>query len=300
LKSKAKKQRHFIEALLTLLSHCSLGCLFKLVKGLSFIVANSKNQISKKTKQNIALCFVHKSLKEKKQFYKQSVNHTLCSLFEMASLWHQPMDQVLALIKKEEVCTEYRADSGAKIIIVPHFGSWEMMNLWLAEQGTLYALYKPSRSSCLDDYILRKRTRNGAILVPTNLVGLRTLLKGLKAGASVMILPDQKPSKDSAKINAEFYGYEASTSLLIKSLVKKVTCSVYMGSAIRDLKTARYDIQLSALDTSQLKTDDQQSADYLNQQIERFIVVDESQYQWSYQRFSQKVYEQKINDNTNI
>lgn len=254
------------------------------------MVAYSKNQISKKTKQNIALCFADKSQKEQKQLYKLSVNHTVSSLLEMSALWHKPINQVLDLIKKENVCDEYKNDSGAKIIIVPHFGSWELMILWLAEQGLFYTLYKPARTTQLDNYILSKRTRNGAILVPTNLVGLRSLLKGLKKGATVMILPDQKPSKDSAKIMSKFYGYDASTSLLIKSLVKKVPCSVYIGSAIRNLNNPSYEVKLNLLDSDALNADDQLSADYLNQSIEQFIEADEAQYQWSYRRFSKKTY----------
>lgn len=215
----------------------------------------------------------------------------------MASIWHQPIDRVLGYIQSETVCLKYKADDGAKIIVAPHFGSWEILTYWLAQQNNVYALYKPSRSKALDDYILSKRTRNGAVLVPTNLVGLRALLKGLKAGATVMILPDQKPSKDSAKINAKFYGHEASTSLLINSLTKKIKCSVYIAAAIRNLKEANYHVHLNKLNEVICASDEQQSADYLNASIEAFIKIDEAQYQWSYRRFSKQTY-LKANDNT--
>lgn len=264
---------------------------------LSFLIARSNNQISKQTKQNINLCFDNNSEVEKKQLYSESITHIVCSLIEMASLWYHPIKQVLAYIKTDNVCAEFNTDSSAKIIIVPHFGSWELMILWLAQQGEFYTLYKPARTPQLDDYILSKRTRNGAILVPTNLVGLRALLKGLKAGATVMILPDQKPGKDSAKINAKFYGYDVSTSLLIKSLTKKVSCSVYIAAALRDLKEASYQVHLNKLNEVIFASDEQQSADYLNQSIEQFIKLDEAQYQWSYRRFSEETYQ--LNDNTN-
>ncbi len=287
-----------LEPINKLLAHCSLSCLFRLAKFFSVLIAHSKNQISKQTKNNINLCFFEKNEVQKKQLYRESIVHTVCSLVEMAALWHQPMQKVLAQINNESICADFKTDLGAKIIVVPHFGSWELMNLWLAQQGVLFSLYKPARSTQLDAYILRKRSRNGAILVPTNLTGLRSLLKGLKVGATVMILPDQKPGKDGAKINAKFYGYDASTSLLIKSLNKKVNCSVYIAAAIRDLKDASYQVHINKLNDVILASDDQQSADYLNQSIEQFIAIDEAQYQWSYRRFSKQTY-LDFSDNTN-
>lgn len=275
------------------MSHCSLACLFALVKLFGWLVAHTKNQISSNTKNNIALCFAHKSAKEQQQLYKKSLNHTLCCLLEMASIWHHPIEQVLGQITTETLCSAYKNDPRGKIIIVPHFGSWELMMLWLARQGLVYGLYKAARSKRLDDYILSKRSRNGAILVPTNLIGLRALLKALKAGATVMILPDQKPHSDSAKITSNFYGHPASTSLLIKKLIKKINCCIYIASAMRNLNKPSYAIKLNQLDAEALSGKDQQSADYLNRSIERFIKVDEAQYQWSYQRFSKNIYNKK-------
>lgn len=291
MKNNTKKEPFLlIESVFKLLSHCSLTCLFTLAKGLSFVIAYTPNQISRQTKDNIALCFNKKIQQQQTELYRASINHTVCSLIEMASLWHQPMDKVLALIKNECLSDEYINDRQAKIIIAPHFGSWELLNLWLAQKGELFSLYKPARTKTLDEYILRKRKRNGAILVGTNTAGLRSLLKGLKQGASVMILPDQKPSKGSAQINAPFYGYSAPTSLLINSLIKKVKCSVYIAAAVRNIDDANFSIQLNKLDETKFSAQAQQSADYLNQSIEQFIAIDEAQYQWSYRRFSKKTY----------
>jgi len=209
----------------------------------------------------------------------------------MACLWHQPLATVLGHIQMQSICSEYEADTQAKIIIAPHFGSWEMLNLWLAEQGDFYALYKPARNVQMDEYILRMRSKNGAQLVSTNTNGLRALLKGLKKGASVMILPDQKPSYKSAKITSTFYGHDAITGLLVKNLIEKVKCHVYIAAATRNLKTASYDIMLNKLDETEFIKDDAEYAAYLNKSIEHFIAIDESQYQWSYRRLTDETYE---------
>ncbi len=291
MKSNSKPKRFFaLEVLFRLLSRCSLGCLFRLAKGFSFIIGHTDNRISKQTQQNIALCFPHDTPQQRKNMYQQSLIHTTCSFIEMAYLWHRPINDVLAKIDSQDVCAEYYHDTHAKIIVAPHFGCWEILNYWFVRQGAFFALYKPARSKQLDDYILRMRSQSGLQLVATNATGLRTLLKGLKKGASVIILPDQKPGQQSAKVLSRFYGHDASTGLLIKNLLSKVDCHVYMAAATRHLSKAHYCLHVKSLDKNKLILDDQKSADYLNQSIEQFIEVDEAQYQWSYRRFTDTVY----------
>lgn len=289
-----------LESIFNLLAHCSLSCLFRLAKVLSFFIARTNNQVSRNTKDNIALCFSNKSPKERKTLYHQSIRHTVCSFIELAAIWHYKIEEVLKLIQKVDLSDEYNLDKKGKIIIVPHCGSWELMNNWLAQTGGFYALYKPAKSTQLDNYILKKRSRNGAVLVPTNLKGLRGLLKAMKNGITVVILPDQKPGEVNASVLSKFYGFDAPTGLLINSLTQKVDCSVYIGTAFRNFNSPSYHIKISKLNEDNLSQEPQASADYLNYSIEQFINYDEAQYQWSYRRYQESVYENNLSDKPSI
>ena len=214
----------------------------------------------------------------------------MSSFFELAAIWHHSLDKTLGYVKFESVDQHFYQSNKPKIVIAPHHGSWEMLNLWLSGKSPLYSLYKPARSSATNEYVLQKRSRNGAFLAPSTTAGLRHLLKGLKKKATVMILPDQRPARNTAQIESTFMGYPASTSLLIKKLLDKVDCDVFIASMQRDLAKPGYHLVLEALDTQQLKKDNLESANYMNAAIEKLIKRDIAQYQWSYRRFPIRYY----------
>ncbi len=221
---------------------------------------------------------------------EQSLWHTNCNFFELAAIWHHPIERVLGYVKSESIDSLFSTSQKPKIIIAPHFGSWEMLNLWLASQTQLYSLYKPARSQSLNEYVLQKRSRNGAFLAPSTTAGLRHLLKGLKQKGTVMILPDQRPAKNTAQIEANFFGYPAATSLLVKKLLNKIDSDIFIAAMQRNFELNEYTLMLKSIDANQLKAPDLISANYLNAKIEEMIGRDISQYQWSYRRFPIRYY----------
>lgn len=279
-----------IEFIIRALSLCSLGCLFRLARILAFIVARTRNQLTTQTRQNIQLCFAEFNPAQQHKLINNSLVHTCCALLELAALWHKPIDAVLARITHRDIDPQFVDSQKAKIIIAPHHGSWELLNLWLAQQGPLYALYKPARKASLDQYIHARRTRNGATLVPANTAGLRTLLQGLKKHATCMILPDQKPAANMAQTPSLFYGHAADTGLLVKKLASKLDCEIYLAAVTRNLDQANYQLSIQALDREAIVADDETSARYLNQAIESLISQQVCQYQWPYRRFTESVY----------
>lgn len=194
------------------------------------------------------------------------------------------------MVTTQDIDEQFHQDSHAKIIIAPHHGSWELLNLWLANHGPLYSLYKPARSAALDQFIINKRSRNNAHLVPVNTSGLRNLMKGLKNGASCMILPDQRPGKKTSRIEAPFFHKAAPTTLLIKSLARKIDCEVFIAAMTRDLETGTYQLTVRLLDRDKFLQEDLSSASYLNSSIEKFIQSSLAQYQWPYRRFDRHLY----------
>jgi len=166
-----------------------------------------------------------------------------------------------------------------------------MLNPWLSDKGTMYALYKPAKSAGVDEYVLQKRSRYNSTLVPANTSGLRRLLQGLRKKNSIcIILPDQRPAKNTAQINAPFCGINAPTSLLIKRLSRRLDCDIFIASVSRNLNSADYHLSIKALEADEFQQDDFQSACYLNKNIEQLIQSDISQYQWTYRRFDKSIY----------
>jgi KDO2-lipid IV(A) lauroyltransferase len=258
---------------------------------LGWIIRLTPNQISIQTRLNIRLCFPDLNSLQQKQLGNESIWHTSCSFLEPAYLWQRPVQQALNQITKINVPESFYQSGKARIIIAPHHGSWELLNLWLAHQGELFSLYKPARNERIDRYIYKCRTRNGARLVAVNTSGLKSLLQALKNKKTCMILPDQRPGKNMAHTMAPFFDFQVSTPLLINKLCQKIDSDVFIGAVTRNLQTAKYEVSLQALDRDQLALDDQHSATYLNKCIEKFVSSHISQYQWSYRRFRKEDYD---------
>lgn len=279
---------HFI---LKTLSVFSLKQLYLLADLIAVLINNTPNQISRQCRENIAMCFPEFSAKQQQQLVADAVRHTCYSLIELAFIWYKPVDQVIARTHTSATLAQFTERQKAQIIIVPHHGSWEMANYWLAHQGDVYSLYKPQRNPATDQWILQRRTRNGAHLVSTRQGGLRQLMKALKSGKRVMVLPDQRPGKKQAQVEGDFFAHPAATSLLVKNLAQRIDCEIYLAAAIRNLADDRYDLHVELLKTDAVLAEDQQSAQYLNQKIEQLVGLQLCQYQWGYRRFTEAAYQ---------
>ncbi len=253
-------------------------------------MARSNGRSYRMAEANLKLCFPAMAEVERARLIKQSIHHTVCALFELAWAWYRPMKKIMQRVRHEDIDPDFLNNRSGRIIIAPHHGSWELLNLWLADQGPLISLYKPAEDDTVDRFICRSRSRNGAQLVPANTAGLRRLLRGLKSGTSCMILPDQRPGEKTAAVDAPFFGVTTPTSLLVSNICRKINCEVYIAAALRHLDSGDYGLKIKRLDHSRLVVDDLQSASYLNARIESFIRSALEQYQWTYRRFDWPTY----------
>ena len=268
--------------------------LYRLAGLLAFFVGNSANQISRKTRANIKLCFSELDSKAQKQLYRESIRHSCYSLTELAALWYWPAEKILPCIRSETICPEFHQSTRARILLCPHLGSWEALALWLGQKSQAMMLYKQRENEALDRFIIEARARTGGQPVSIDKGGLRQLLLGLKKGGTAMILPDQRPGKGKARIDSHFFGHAAPTTTLIQNLCAKIECDVFIAVAFRSQPPGQFDLQISLLDEQLLGDDDQTSAEYMNEQFEQLIKIEPCQYQWGYRRFDKPTYHKTV------
>jgi KDO2-lipid IV(A) lauroyltransferase len=128
------------------------------------------------------------------------------------------------------------------------------------------------------------RQRLGGKLAPTDVSGIKQLLKALKQGEMIGILPDQDPRK-SGGVFAPLFGIQANTMTLLNRLANKSGATVLIGFAERLPWGKGYHIHLLPLPEAIGGKDIELSARVLNEGVERAIRLAPSQYQWSYKRF---------------
>jgi KDO2-lipid IV(A) lauroyltransferase len=152
-------------------------------------------------------------------------------------------------------------------------------------------LYKRRKNKTIDAFVKQARSRSGGEPLPTKKHGLRRALIGLRQGGSLMILPDQKPSSNKARIESKFFGLHARTTTLVQNLCSKLECDVFIAVVYRTAG-GEFSLCIEPLDRARLAGDKIESALYMNQQIEQRIGHARGQYQWEYRRFSKQVYKQ--------
>ena len=283
--------KHAAQISLELLSGLSLRNLNRLAAGLALVLRLFPNQLKRTTRANICLCFDDLAITQKQQLLAASLRHTCRSFVELAAVWCWPADRLLATCNEVEVSPAFRESTRGKIIIAPHLGSWEALNIWLAAQGPLMSLYKARKKQpALNQFMVDTRSRNGASLVSTKTGGLRTLLKGLKQGDALMVLPDQRPSNRKAVVESAFFNRDAPTSTLVHALAHRSDCDLFIAAAIRNPQADGFNIRLELLDNATISGDLQESVDYMNRGIERWVRDNPEQYQWAYRRFKTKTY----------
>ncbi len=279
-----------IQHCLELLSHFSLRTQYRLAEAIALVLRVTPNQISRQMRLNISLCFADLEAREQRQLFRESMRHTCYAMTELAAVWCWPVERVLECITSTEICAEFETSERARIVIAPHLGSWETLAVWLGKHYQPIMMYKRRKNKVLDQFVKQARARSGGTLVPTKKHGLRQLLLGMKQGGSLMILPDQKPGGNKARIDSSFFGVSAPTTTLVQNLCTKVDCDVFIAAVCRSTPTGEFNLSIRPLDAALLAGEEASSAQYMNDQIEALVRENLAQYQWGYRRFSNRSY----------
>ena len=203
---------------------------------------------------------------------------------ELIPVWFRPVAPALQLVVRAgpiAVVEDAERRERGVIYLTPHLGCFDAAALWVAQRRPITVLYRPPRMKVLQPLIEAGRGRDRVRLAPANLGGVRLLLKALRRGEAVGILPDQVPGGGDG-IWTDFFGRPAYTMTLVGKLVEVTGASVIMTAAVRLPDGAGYAIHFTQFEGN-LSGDGGTRA--LNAAIERLVKLEPSQYLWSYNRY---------------
>ncbi len=276
--------------LLRLLSWLSLAQAQRLGSLMGWLAWRSRGRAYQVTQINIQHCFPQLSAQAQATLVRDSLRQTGKLSAEMGLVWHWPPQRWQPLIKSvlgEAVLQAAQQAGRGVIILAPHFGNWEMLNLYLGERYGMVALYEPPNIQQLDASIRNARMRAGSTLVPTTATGIRSLYKALQAGKVVGVLPDQVPDR-RAGVHAPFFGLPALTMTLVQRLVKNAKPLVLLSSATRLPDAQGFALCFTPVLELDNAQDELSFATRMNQAVEALVLTDPSQYQWEYKRFRRR------------
>ena len=192
------------------------------------------------------------------------------------------------------VIDEALAQGRGLIVLTPHIGSFEVCARAFAERcGATHpatVLYRPAKQLWLRELEEQSRARPGLNTAPTSLAGVRQLLRALRRGEAVGLLPDQVPPAGQG-VWAPFFGRPAYTMTLAARLVQLARAPWVVMWAQRLPKGRGWTLVVRApsrplpagADSDERWLDE--SARLMNEVMERVIRQCPTQYLWGYNRY---------------
>jgi KDO2-lipid IV(A) lauroyltransferase len=219
-------------------------------------------------------------------------------VLELPRVWLRAADRPIAdPVRWEgaELIEQCLGHPGGLVLLTPHMGSFEIAGQAVAERfgarQPMTVLYRPARQLVLRQLEETARARPGMATAPANLAGVRLLIRALRRGETVGLLPDQVPPQGQG-VWAPFFGKPAYTMTLAARLVHQTGAAVLVLWSERLPRGAGYVVRVSELaEPLPPPGDDEASqvaaAAAINRSMEALIRQHPSQYLWGYHRYKQ-------------
>ena len=221
-----------------------------------------------------------------RRLLRRAIGESGKGIIELAAVWLRPHDQVVKFVRGTtgwDAIDAARAAGKGVILLSPHIGCFEIINLYCASRHPFTAMYKPPRQPVLDELMLAGRQRGQAMLVPTDLSGVRALLTALKRHEAIGVLPDQVATSGDG-VWAPFFGRPAFTPTLVASLQRKTGAAAFFVAAERLGRGRGFHLHAFPLE-GLLPEDKVAAATLINQRVEAVVRRFPAQYLWSYNRY---------------
>lgn len=215
-----------------------------------------------------------------------SVKHAGMALLELPYLWGLSTQEGAAKcaeIANWEVVERAHAKGKGIIFLTPHMGSFESTAQIFSTRAPITVLYRPNRKPELQEIIEASRARNNVALAPTNLGGVKILLKALKRGEAVGMLPDQVPGQGEG-VWAPMFGQPAYTMTLPGRLHQATGAAIVLAVGFRKGVGRGFCLELSP-GPELLSADPLEAATQVNAEMEKLILKYPDQYYWGYERY---------------
>jgi len=274
-----------------LLALLPLSWLQALGAGLGQLLWWSGTEGRRVTEINLKICFPELSDEQRSLLARRSVIESAKTLLEVVAIWLSPLKKNKTWIKKITGMPYLDAALQKKqgvIILAPHLGNWELVGMFCALQTPFTAMYAPAKIYTMRKIMFAGRKQYGCQLAPTNTHGVRMLLKALKKGEGVGILPDQVPEPESG-LFAPFFGEPAFSMTLIATLAARTNAAVICSYAKRLPGETGFEICLRPAREGIASENVQEAVIALNQSVEDCVRACPEQYQWEYKRFKRRL-----------
>ncbi|MFP5405953.1 MAG: lysophospholipid acyltransferase family protein [Gammaproteobacteria bacterium] len=192
-------------------------------------------------------------------------------------VWRRPPSALARRVACEDAAVLEAAESSGRgiLFLTPHLGSFEVTARWYALRAPITVMFREPKKGLLGPLVRRGRNAASIRAVPAALAGVRAMLRALRAGEAVGLLPDQVPGDGEGRW-ANFFGEPAWTMTLPQRLAQASGAAVVV--AVGERVPGGWRLHLARLD-------EMPTPDALNATMERLVRGWPEQYLWGYNRY---------------
>lgn len=220
------------------------------------------------------------------QSWKKSVGAAGQLLAELPRLW---MGASVPVQWTGGVCIEDALRCGKGILfLTPHLGCFEVTaQAYAAKYGQygcpITVLFRPPRQPWLRSLVALSRDRPGLKTAPTTLAGVKQMVRALKAGECVGLLPDQVPP-DGQGLWTPFFGKDAYTMTLSVRLAAQTGAVILFAWGERLAWGQGYRVHVEPFQ-HEWSPDMPEALRQMNAMMESMVLRAAHQYLWGYARY---------------
>lgn len=230
---------------------------------------------------NLVACFPTESAAVRRRWTWQTFKHFGQSFVDRVWLWHAPDDTVRRRVALRGA--EHLPDGGA-LCFAPHFfgldAGWSALTQ--AGQRPWWTLYMPQVRPRIDAWVYQGRQRHDAARLVSRHDGMRPLVRALRGGAAVYLLPDMDLGADNA-VFVPFFGVSAATVTTLGRLAR--SAGVPVLPVVSRLVRGGYVVDVLPAWQDYPSGDDEADARRMNAELEGWIREMPGQYHWLHRRF---------------
>lgn len=265
--------------LFRLLSLLPLRVLQSLGTALGVLTLISSKRSRRRIEQNVNIAGLRQRVST-----RQVLIQSGRTLMELPWLWLRTQQEIVAKVVAvsgwEHVNSALGNGKGI-MFLTPHLGCFEITAQYYAAQHPLTVMYRRPKQNWLLPLIKRGRGANFK-LATADVKGVRTLVKALRAGEAIGILPDQVPGNGEG-VWAPFFGKPAYTMTLAAKLAAGGV-TVLLIYAERLPKGTGFHVKVTPI-REPLDGELEGNAVAINRALEALIRQCPQQYAWSYNRY---------------
>lgn len=232
---------------------------------------------------NLAIAFPDQSAAEREAIAKRHFKAFVISLIDRFALWEGPAKQLQHMVRVSGWShLEEARDAGPLIVLAPHFLGLDAGGLYLSSKMPVVSVYAQQKSQALTDAMTAGRGRFPDTSLVLRNEGLRAVLRHVKQGKVLYLLPDMDLGSRDA-VFVPFFGLDAATVTTVSRLAKMTGAQVL--PTVTRLQDDVYHLEIFEpwRDLSSLTSE--AAAARMNAFIEARVREDPHQYLWTHRRY---------------